>query len=95
MRLDRKNRQYIVCDLIVSVLNVTRSQRWPTFEIVLCTAKTHTLGGRDGACRSEDGRLGVKLSPPGSPGAGINPERSFAAGWSACFIEAMGRVGAP
>jgi lipoyl-dependent peroxiredoxin len=52
-------------------------------------------GGRDGACRSEDGRLGVKLSPPGSPGAGTNPEQSFAAGWSACVIEAMGRVGAP
>jgi lipoyl-dependent peroxiredoxin len=64
-------------------------------EIVLGTAKTHTLGGRDGASRSEDGRLDVKLSPPGSPGAGTNPEQLFAAGWSACFIGAMGRVGAP
>ena len=61
-------------------------------ETVLYTAKTHTLGGRDGACRSEDGRLDVKLSPPGSPGAGTNPEQLFAAGWSACFIGAMGRV---
>ena len=61
-------------------------------ETVLYTGKTHTLGGRDGACRSEDGRLDVKLSPPGSPGAGTNPEQLFAAGWSACFIGAMGRV---
>ena len=61
-------------------------------ETVLCTAKTHPLGGRDGASRSEDGRLDVKLSPPGSPGAGTNPEQLFAAGWSACFIGAMGRV---
>jgi Ohr subfamily peroxiredoxin len=61
-------------------------------ETVLYTAKTHTLGGRDGASRSEDGRLDVKLSPPGSPGAGTNPEQLFAAGWSACFIGAMGRV---
>jgi Ohr subfamily peroxiredoxin len=51
------------------------------------------LGGRDGASRSEDGRLDVKLSPPGSPGAGTNPEQLFATGWSACFIGAMGRVG--
>jgi Ohr subfamily peroxiredoxin len=61
-------------------------------ETVLYTAKTRTLGGRDGASRSEDGRLDVKLSPPGSPGAGTNPEQLFAAGWSACFIGAMGRV---
>jgi Ohr subfamily peroxiredoxin len=61
-------------------------------ETVLYTAETHTLGGRDGATRSEDGRLDVKLSPPGSPGAGTNPEQLFAASWSACFIGAMGRV---
>ncbi|ATB39277.1 organic hydroperoxide resistance protein [Cystobacter fuscus] len=58
-------------------------------ENVLYTGKTHTTGGRDGATRSSDGRLDVKLSPPGSPGAGTNPEQLFAAGWSACFIGAM------
>ncbi len=63
-----------------------------SLETVLYTARTHTLGGRDGTSRSEDGRLDVKLSPPGSPGAGTNPEQLFAAGWSACFIGAMGRV---
>jgi Ohr subfamily peroxiredoxin len=59
-------------------------------EKVLCTAKTHTTGGRDGASRSSDGRLDVKLSSPGGPGNGTNPEQLFAAGWSACFIGAMG-----
>lgn len=57
---------------------------------VLYTGKTHTTGGRDGASRSSDGRLDVKLSSPGTPGAGTNPEQLFAAGWSACFEGAMG-----
>jgi len=57
---------------------------------VLYTAKTHTTGGRDGASHSSDGRLDVKLSSPGAAGAGTNPEQLFAAGWSACFIGAMG-----
>ena len=59
-------------------------------EKVLYTGKTHTTGGRDGASRSSDGRLDIKLSPPGSAGAGTNPEQLFAAGWSACFIGAIG-----
>jgi osmotically inducible protein OsmC len=57
---------------------------------VLYTGKTHTSGGRDGASRSSDGRLDIKLSSPGTSGAGTNPEQLFAAGWSACFIGAMG-----
>ncbi|HWJ69569.1 MAG TPA: organic hydroperoxide resistance protein [Sphingobium sp.] len=56
----------------------------------LYTAKVHTIGGREGAARSSDGRLDVKLSTPGEPGAGTNPEQLFAAGWSACFEGAMG-----
>jgi osmotically inducible protein OsmC len=58
-------------------------------EKVLYTAKTHTTGGRDGASRSSDGHLDIKLSSPGAPGTGTNPEQLFAAGWSACFIGAM------
>jgi lipoyl-dependent peroxiredoxin len=58
-------------------------------ENVLYTGKTHVTGGREGAARSSDGRLDIKLSPPGSTGAGTNPEQLFAAGWSACFIGAM------
>jgi len=57
------------------------------------TAKTHTAGGRrGGVSRSDDGRLDVKFSAPGAPGTGTNPEQLFAAGWSACFISAMGLV---
>jgi osmotically inducible protein OsmC len=59
-------------------------------EKVLYTARTHTTGGREGASRSSDGRLDVKLSSPGAPGIGTNPEQLFAAGWSACFEGAMG-----
>ena len=61
-------------------------------EKVLYTGKIHTTGGRDGASVSDDGRLDLKLSRPGSPGAGTNPEQLFAAGWSACFIGAMGHA---
>ena len=57
------------------------------------TAKTHTSGGRrSGVSRSDDGRLDVTFSAPGIPGTGTNPEQLFAAGWSACFISAMGHV---
>lgn len=52
-------------------------------DTVLYTGKTHTTGGRDGQARSTDGRLDIKLSPPGSSGAGTNPEQLLAAGWSA------------
>jgi len=55
----------------------------------LYTAKTHTTGGRDGASRTSDGRLDVKLSSPGATGSGTNPEQLFAAGWSACFLSAI------
>lgn len=63
-------------------------------EKVLYTGKTHTTGGRDGFARSSDGELDIKLSPPGSSERGTNPEQLFAAGWSACFIGALGRAAA-
>jgi osmotically inducible protein OsmC len=57
------------------------------------TAKTHTSGGRrGGVSHSDDDRLDVTFSAPGVPGTGTNPEQLFAAGWSACFISAMGLV---
>lgn len=59
-------------------------------EKLLYTARTHTAGGRqDGMSRSSDGRLDIRLSPPGGAGIGTNPEQLFAAGWSACFEGAM------
>jgi Ohr subfamily peroxiredoxin len=59
-------------------------------EKVLYTAKAHTTGGREGGTsRTDDGQLEVKLSTPGTPGTGTNPEQLFAAGWSACFLSAI------
>src|SRR5215218_3436641 len=61
-------------------------------EKVLYTGKTHTSsGGRNGTARSSDGRLDITLSSPGT-GTGTNPEQLFGAGWSACFIGAMGKA---
>ena len=59
---------------------------------VLYTAHTHTTGGRDGQAKSDDGRLNVTLSSPGTSGTGTNPEQLFAAGYSACFIGALKAV---
>ena len=61
-------------------------------EKVLYTAKAHTTGGRDGASRTDDGRLDIKLSSPGTSGTGTNPEQLFAAGYAACFVGAMKAV---
>ena len=63
-----------------------------TLDKVLYTARDHTTGGRDGASRTDDGRLDVKLSSPGTSGTGTNPEQLFAAGYSACFIGALKAV---
>jgi lipoyl-dependent peroxiredoxin len=57
------------------------------------TARTHTICGRDGGVsRSSDDHLEVRLSVPGASGTSTNPEQLFAAGWSACFLSAMGLV---
>ena len=60
---------------------------------VLYTAHAHTTGGRDGQSKTDDGRLSVTLSSPGTSGTGTNPEQLFAAGYSACFLGAMKAVG--
>jgi Ohr subfamily peroxiredoxin len=63
----------------------------------LYTAIAHaTGGGRDGHVRSEDDRLDLDTRPPkemGGTGEGTNPEQLFAAGFSACFLSAIGVVG--
>ncbi len=56
------------------------------------TAQTHTTGGRQGEAYSSDGNLDIQLTPPGATGTGTNPEQLFAAGWSACYLSAMGLV---
>jgi len=68
--------------------------------VIYKTSATAT-GGRDGAAKSDDGSVDVKLVIPkelgGPGGVGANPEKLFAAGYSACFLGAMkamsGKVG--
>lgn len=59
---------------------------------ILYTAKVRTTGGWDELSRSSDGRLDLRLTPPGGTGDGTNPEQLFAAGWAACFEGAMSRA---
>jgi organic hydroperoxide reductase OsmC/OhrA len=48
---------------------------------LLCTARTHTVGGRvNGHAQSEDGNLDVRLATPGSGRPSTNPEQLLAAG---------------
>ncbi len=64
-----------------------------THEKLLYTGRVRTMGGREnGVARSSDGRLDIRLTPPGMAGSGTNPEQLLAAGWSACFEGAMGIV---
>jgi Ohr subfamily peroxiredoxin len=53
-------------------------------EKLLFTGETHVTGGREGAARSADGSLDLKLPAP-HPAA----ENLFATAWSACFIGAL------
>ena len=62
---------------------------------VVYTAHAHTVGGRAGTARTDDGKLEVKLAYPpalGGDGNGTNPEQLFAAGYGACFTGALGLV---
>ena len=53
-------------------------------EKLLFTGKTHTTNGRDGAARSSDGHLDIKVPEP-HPAA----EQLFGAAWSACYMGAI------
>jgi lipoyl-dependent peroxiredoxin len=57
---------------------------------------TATDRGRNGHTRTDDGKLDLALSMPevmGGPGGdGTNPEQLFAAGYAACFANAMRSV---
>jgi Ohr subfamily peroxiredoxin len=62
---------------------------------IVYTAHAHTVGGRGGAAKTDDGHLDVKLAYPpelGGDGKGTNPEQLFAAGYGACFTGALGLV---
>ncbi len=58
----------------------------------LYTTKATALAGRNGNVKTDDGLLNVDLSYPkemGGTGAATNPEQLFAAGYSACFSNAI------
>ena len=62
---------------------------------VLYTAVATATAGRDGAVKTSDGKLEVRVSPPkelGGAGDGTNPEQLFAAGYAACFGSACQHV---
>src|SRR5262245_52187570 len=74
----------------MSTANIAEGSTATKSTKVLYTAKTHTIGGREGgSSRTSDGRLDVKLSVPGAPGNGTNPEQLLAVGWSSCFLSAI------
>ena len=56
---------------------------------LLFTGKTHVTSGHEGAARSQDGQLDIKLPQP-HPAA----ENLFAAAWSACYLGALGLAAA-
>ncbi|WP_103729901.1 organic hydroperoxide resistance protein [Novosphingobium sp. HII-3] len=58
----------------------------------LYTTRVNAYGGRNGTIRSEDGILDMPLSMPkelGGKGGATNPEQLFAAGYAACFENAV------
>jgi osmotically inducible protein OsmC len=63
---------------------------------ILYTAVATAVGdGRDGSVRSSDGLIDTNLATPaelGGPGGATNPEQLFAAGYAACFHNALRRV---
>jgi lipoyl-dependent peroxiredoxin len=63
---------------------------------VLYTAEATATGGRkNGRAYSSDGAIDVPINPPkevGGSGEGTNPEQLFAAGYAACFDNAMASV---
>lgn len=59
---------------------------------VLYETRVQAIGGRHGRVKSDDGLLDLALSPPvplGGKGDATNPEQLFAAGYAACFENAI------
>ena len=66
----------------------------PTKIVYVAEATAH--GGREGHVTSQDGQIALKVAMPaelGGDGNGTNPEQLFAAGYSACFHNALILVG--
>ena len=61
--------------------------------LYVATATSH--GGRSGRTTTPDGTLDLKIAVPrelGGEGGGTNPEQLFAAGYAACFDNALASV---
>jgi Ohr subfamily peroxiredoxin len=61
----------------------------------LYSTKARAVGGRAGHVATDDGLLSVDLAPPaalGGPGGKTNPEQLFAAGYAACFENAVRHI---
>ncbi|SJZ79824.1 organic hydroperoxide resistance protein [Consotaella salsifontis] len=61
----------------------------------LYSTKVVAVGGRNGSVKSEDGILDLSLAMPkalGGKGGKTNPEQLFAAGYAACFENAVMHV---
>lgn len=61
----------------------------------LYTTRVVAVGGREGHVKSEDGLLELNLALPkelGGPGKATNPEQLFAAGYAACFENAIRHI---
>jgi Ohr subfamily peroxiredoxin len=62
---------------------------------VVYTATATAENGRDGRVSTSDGKLDLVVNPPkeqGGSGEGTNPEQLFAAGYAACFDNALASV---
>jgi lipoyl-dependent peroxiredoxin len=73
--------------------NTTQQKRFVMTITALYETSAHATGGRDGRVATLDGSLDLKLTTPkelGGPGGnGNNPEQLFAAGYAACFLNAL------
>lgn len=56
---------------------------------IIYSAQASAQGGRGGHTETDDKKISLDLSPPGSNGPGTNPEQLFAAGYGACFGGAL------
>ncbi|MFT3859804.1 organic hydroperoxide resistance protein [Micropruina sp.] len=66
-----------------------------TVKVLYTAVATATGEGRNGHVRSSDGLFEADLAQPpelGGAGGKTNPEQLFAAGYSACFLNALKRM---
>ena len=59
---------------------------------VLAQETATATNGREGKVTTPDQQLSLHIAPPGSDKPGTNPEQLFAAGYAACFGQAVKAV---